>query len=356
MSSDGPLANADAPAPSRRPRGSVVEVFLAFLKLGLTSFGGPIAHLGYFRDELITRRRWVDDRAYADLVALCQFLPGPASSQVGFGLGMLRAGAGGALAAFVAKCPQGRLALSKDDEDPDEARFGLSKETIRAQARSVGLVVHENAECGVFTLLSTVNRPERWALFSEAEDLSRLAGATAEALAPSAAVEPAPLAAVLAPVPAAAPRTEEELFAYVREVYVRAAQQGGGSAGERLAALRAAGVATDEEAQNILARLLARAESTPTQLEALRAAGIPPPPPREEGWVEGGSTAARNAIEALRAAGIPPPPPPPPQSRQSVDLPGFAPARFRSGSPLHDDAAALRERSAADDRAEAGLE
>ena len=71
-------------------------MFLAFLKLGLTSFGGPIAHLGYFRDELITRRRWVDDRAYADLVALCQFLPGPASSQVGFGLGMLRAGAGGA--------------------------------------------------------------------------------------------------------------------------------------------------------------------------------------------------------------------------------------------------------------------
>jgi chromate transporter len=79
----------------------VVEVFLAFLKLGLTSFGGPIAHLGYFRDELVTRRRWVDDRAYADLVAQCQFLPGPASSQVGFGLGMLRAGAGGALAAFV---------------------------------------------------------------------------------------------------------------------------------------------------------------------------------------------------------------------------------------------------------------
>ena len=83
-------------------QGSAGEVFIAFLKLGLTSFGGPIAHLGYFRDELVTRRRWLDDRAYADLVALCQFLPGPASSQVGFALGMMRAGWSGALAAFVA--------------------------------------------------------------------------------------------------------------------------------------------------------------------------------------------------------------------------------------------------------------
>lgn len=82
-------------------KGRAAEVFAAFLKLGLTSFGGPIAHLGYFRDELVTRRRWLDDRAYADLVALCQFLPGPASSQVGFALGLMRAGWAGALAAFV---------------------------------------------------------------------------------------------------------------------------------------------------------------------------------------------------------------------------------------------------------------
>lgn len=83
--------------------GSVSEVFLAFLKLGLTSFGGPIAHLGYFRDELITRRRWLDERGYADLVALCQFLPGPASSQVGFSLGVLRGGGLlGGLAAWTA--------------------------------------------------------------------------------------------------------------------------------------------------------------------------------------------------------------------------------------------------------------
>ncbi len=82
--------------------GTVGEVFAAFLRLGLTSFGGPIAHLGYFRTELVERRRWVDDREYADLVALCQFLPGPASSQVGFALGLRRAGLWGALAAFVA--------------------------------------------------------------------------------------------------------------------------------------------------------------------------------------------------------------------------------------------------------------
>jgi len=83
-------------------RGSVWEVFRVFLKLGLTSFGGPIAHLGYFRNELIARRKWLDDDEYADLVALSQFLPGPASSQVGFGIGLHRAGPFGAIAAFLA--------------------------------------------------------------------------------------------------------------------------------------------------------------------------------------------------------------------------------------------------------------
>ncbi len=83
-------------------RGSAWEVFRVFLRLGVTSFGGPIAHLGYFRTEIVERRRWMDDRAYADLVALCQFLPGPTSSQVGFGIGLHRAGYRGALAAFIA--------------------------------------------------------------------------------------------------------------------------------------------------------------------------------------------------------------------------------------------------------------
>ena len=76
-------------------------VFLVFLRLGLTSFGGPVAHLGYFREELVVRRRWLSERNYADLVALCQFLPGPASSQVGMALGLARAGYPGALAAWL---------------------------------------------------------------------------------------------------------------------------------------------------------------------------------------------------------------------------------------------------------------
>lgn len=79
---------------------SIWHVFLIFLRLGLTAFGGPIAHLGYFRTEFVTRRQWLDDRSYADLVALCQFLPGPASSQVGMALGLGRAGWSGLFAAW----------------------------------------------------------------------------------------------------------------------------------------------------------------------------------------------------------------------------------------------------------------
>ncbi|MFZ0721920.1 MAG: chromate efflux transporter [Xanthobacteraceae bacterium] len=81
-------------------RGTAAEVLLVFLRLGLTSFGGPIAHLGYFREEFVVRRKWLDEQAYVDLVALCQFLPGPASSQVGFSIGLMRAGYFGALAAW----------------------------------------------------------------------------------------------------------------------------------------------------------------------------------------------------------------------------------------------------------------
>jgi chromate transporter len=81
--------------------GSAAEVGAAFLKLGLTSFGGPIAHLGYFRREFVERRGWIDEERFGQLLGLCQFLPGPASSQLGFSLGLLRAGWPGALAAFV---------------------------------------------------------------------------------------------------------------------------------------------------------------------------------------------------------------------------------------------------------------
>jgi len=83
-------------------RGTALEVLTAFAKLGVTAFGGPVAHLGYFRDEFVERRQWLSDQAYADLVALCQFLPGPASSQVGLALGYRRAGIAGAAAAWSA--------------------------------------------------------------------------------------------------------------------------------------------------------------------------------------------------------------------------------------------------------------
>lgn len=96
-----PAPDADAPAAESTTRGSVLDVLLVFLKLGLTSFGGPVAHLGYFRTEFVERRRWLDDKSYGDLVALCQFLPGPASSQVGMALGLRRAGWAGALAAWL---------------------------------------------------------------------------------------------------------------------------------------------------------------------------------------------------------------------------------------------------------------
>src|ERR1700680_3186219 len=80
---------------------SPLEVLRVFLKLGLTSFGGPVAHIGYFREEFVVRRGWLDDATFSDLVALCQFLPGPASSQVGFSIGLIRAGYLGALAAWI---------------------------------------------------------------------------------------------------------------------------------------------------------------------------------------------------------------------------------------------------------------
>ncbi len=92
-------------------KSSVTTVFLTFLRLGLTSFGGPVAHIGYFHDEFVVRRKWLDERAYADLVALCQFLPGPASSQVGIGVGLSRAGLPGAVAAWTAFTMPSAIAL-----------------------------------------------------------------------------------------------------------------------------------------------------------------------------------------------------------------------------------------------------
>ena len=81
--------------------GSPLEVLRAFFRLGLTSFGGPVAHIGYFRTEFVERRRWVSEQGFADLFALCQFMPGPASSQLGMALGLLRAGPLGMLCAWI---------------------------------------------------------------------------------------------------------------------------------------------------------------------------------------------------------------------------------------------------------------
>jgi chromate transporter len=99
------------PAPAIAPRGGVLEVLAVFLRLGCTSFGGPVAHLGYYRAEFVERRRWLGEAEYADIVALCQFLPGPASSQTAVSLGILRAGVPGGLAAWLGFTAPSALAM-----------------------------------------------------------------------------------------------------------------------------------------------------------------------------------------------------------------------------------------------------
>ena len=96
------LGSTTVPRAAGRAEGAhpALEVLATFARLGVTSFGGPVAHLGYFRAEIVERRRWIDERAYAELVGLCQFLPGPASSQTGFALGLIRGGYLGGLAAW----------------------------------------------------------------------------------------------------------------------------------------------------------------------------------------------------------------------------------------------------------------
>lgn len=107
----GTVAGQSDEAAPPSTKGSWVEVLWVFLRRGVTSFGGPVAHLGYFRSEFVQRRRWLDERTYADLVALCQFLPGPASSQVGIAVGLSRAGWLGGLAAWAGFTLPSALAL-----------------------------------------------------------------------------------------------------------------------------------------------------------------------------------------------------------------------------------------------------
>ncbi|MBO6783625.1 MAG: chromate transporter, partial [Alphaproteobacteria bacterium] len=92
-----PISNE--PQTGERP--GVGKIFLTFLVLGATAFGGPVAHFGYFRTEFVDRRRWIDERGFADLVSLCQFLPGPASSQTGIAIGMIQRGWLGGFAAWL---------------------------------------------------------------------------------------------------------------------------------------------------------------------------------------------------------------------------------------------------------------
>src|SRR6266404_1439368 len=118
-----------SPEPVAGPAGSVAEVLVAALRLGLTSFGGPIAHIGYFRREYVTRRSWLDEASFADLVALCQFLPGPASSQLGIAIGTRRAGLLGGLAAWLGFTLPSAVALTI---------FGLA--TVSSDTASAGWV------------------------------------------------------------------------------------------------------------------------------------------------------------------------------------------------------------------------
>src|SRR5215467_583690 len=106
-----PPAQATAVVGGARAAGSALEVLWVATKLGVTSFGGPIAHLGYFHEEYVRRRKWLDEQSYADLVALCQFAPGPTSSKVGFSIGLLRAGYLGGLAAWAGFTLPSALAL-----------------------------------------------------------------------------------------------------------------------------------------------------------------------------------------------------------------------------------------------------
>ena len=144
---DGEAApRTDAPCRARSTgRQPVTTVFGAFLALGLTSFGGPVAHIGYFREAFVVRRAWMDERSYADLVALCQMLPGPTSSQVGIGIGLTKAGLAGALAAWVGfTAPSAMLLIALgygviafDDAIPAGLLRGLGAVVVAVVAQAV---------------------------------------------------------------------------------------------------------------------------------------------------------------------------------------------------------------------------
>src|ERR1700727_3203960 len=108
---DDAQKNAGSASNPAYSAGGAGEVFVVFLRLGLTCFGGPVAHLGYFHEEFVVRRKWLNEKTYIDLVALSQFLPGPASSKVGIAIGLSRAGYAGAFAAWTAFTLPSAIAL-----------------------------------------------------------------------------------------------------------------------------------------------------------------------------------------------------------------------------------------------------
>ena len=141
--------------PQRIPKaGNPLEVFLIFLRLGLTSFGGPVAHLGYFRTEFVERQKWLSDAAYADLVALCQFLPGPASSQVGIGIGLSRAGLPGSLAAWLGFTTPSALAMAAIGLGAVAFQDNLTQDILK-MLMLVAVAVVANAVWGMARMLCT---------------------------------------------------------------------------------------------------------------------------------------------------------------------------------------------------------
>lgn len=191
--------------PPARSQDSMGRIFLLFLRLGLSSFGGPVAHLGYFRAEFVDRRRWLDDRSYAELLALCQFLPGPASSQVGMALGLGRAGFGGALAAWAGFTLPSALALILFAYGLTEYRaladagwvHGLKVVAVAVVAQAVwGMAKtlcpdRPRVALALLAALLTLLLPSAWTQLA-AIAATGLAGRWCLRLAPSAAAHPAP--------------------------------------------------------------------------------------------------------------------------------------------------------------------
>ncbi|HJR74874.1 MAG TPA: chromate efflux transporter [Luteimonas sp.] len=190
---------------AERGRDRAWTIFLAFLRLGLTSFGGPIAHLGYFREEFVSRRRWFSEERYSDLIALCQFLPGPASSQVGMAIGLTRGGLRGAFAAWLGFTAPSAIAMimfalaasSWGMQWPAGAVHGLLLAAVAVVAQAVwgmARTLTPDAPRIVIALLSAavaLLRPDAWGQIGTIA-IGAVVGLALYARKPVASREPAP--------------------------------------------------------------------------------------------------------------------------------------------------------------------